>query len=354
MGLEKINNTFSVSMLLMLFITLSSCTGDDSGVDFSSSKEPPVLERVSLVDKDSTTSEGLRGNLYAIYGKNLSKTTKITFSDSVAYFNPTLVTDTNILVSIPDSAPYFGGSNKLTVTTQAGTASLDFAVAQPTPNIEGFSPLAAGAGEIVTITGSVFEGLESVRFGEIEAEIVSSTATEIQVRVPEGVVQSFIFVETAGGITQSGDAFGFKYLIYDDALNASWWVGGWSGTQDFENTSQVKRGDFSIQRIYEGGYSGFQIGNGGAEINLEDYQAIKISIYGGDNIGSLRFSVNGLNNMEIGVVLEIEQGVWNNFTIPFSDLNGDQPALQVLSEIVIQEFSGNAPSTIYIDDLGLI
>ena len=349
MGLEKINKTVSLSMLLMLFITLSSCTGDDTGIDFSSSAEPPVLERVSLVDKDSTTSEGLRGNLYAIYGKNLSTTTQITFSDSVAYFNPTMVTDTNILVAIPDGAPYFGGSNKLKVTTQAGTASLDFAVAQPAPDIEGFSPLAAGAGEIVTITGSVFEGLEAVRFGEIEAEIVSATATEIQVRVPEGVVQSFIFVETAGGITQSSSAFGFKYLIYDDALNASWWVGGWDGTQDFENTQQVKRGDFSVQRIYTGGYSGFQIGNGGAPILLEDYDAIKVSIYGGEGAISLKVVVNGL--YDDGMVITVTEGEYTNFTIPLSELNASTGNLM---EIVIQEFSGSAPSTIYIDDLGLI
>ena len=219
---EKIKKKLSFSPLLaalFAIVLFASCEPDDTS-QMPSGVEAPVLDRVSLVNKDSTTTVGLRSNMYAIYGKNLSTTQRITFNDTEAYFNPTLVTDTNILVAVPADAPYFGGSDKLVVETTAGSASLDFSVAQPAPDIDSFSPLAAGAGDIVTIVGSVFEGVESVRFGDVEAEIVSATATEIQVRVPEGIVQSYIFVETAGGVTQSAQAFGFKFVIYDDALAA--------------------------------------------------------------------------------------------------------------------------------------
>ena len=187
-----------------------------------------------------------------------------------------------------------------------------------------------------------------MRFGDVEAEIVSSTTTEIQVAVPEGVVQAFLFVETAGGISQSTQSFGFKFVVYDDALAQSWWIGGWSGSEDFESTERVKRGDFSIKRTYEGGYSGFQIGNGGAIIDLADKQAVKVSIYGGNAINMVKLVLNG--NYDGGAILTINQGEWNDFTIPLSQLGS--PA--TLNEIVIQEFSGAAPSVIYIDDLGLI
>ncbi|WP_416444330.1 IPT/TIG domain-containing protein [Leeuwenhoekiella sp. A16] len=348
---EKIKKKLSFSPLLVaLFavVLFASCEPDDT-TQMPTSVEAPVLDRVSLVEKDSTTAVGLRSNMYAIYGKNLSTTQRITFNDTEAYFNPTLVTDTNILVAVPADAPYFGGSDKLVVETTAGSASLDFSVAQPAPDIDSFSPLAAGAGDIVTIVGSIFEGVESVRFGDVEAEIVSATATEIEVRVPEGIVQSYIFVETAGGVTQSPQAFGFKFVIYDDALAAGWWVGGWSGTQDFENTAHVKRGDFSVERVYEGGYSGFQIGNGGAPIPLSDYSAIKVSIFGGAGIGDVKVVING--DYDNGKIITITEGEWTNFTIPFSELG---TASDTLNEFVIQEFSGSAPSTIYIDDLGLI
>ncbi|MBW2962728.1 IPT/TIG domain-containing protein [Mesonia aestuariivivens] len=343
----KKRTLWSFGLLALLLVSFTSCEGDDTGP--ATVDGPPSLERVSLAIKDSTTSVGMRQNMYRVYGDNLATTQMIFFNDTEAYFNPTLVTNNTILVSVPKETPYFGASDKLRVVTSEGEASLDFVIAQPAPIIDSFTPLAAGAGEIVTITGSVFEGLESVKFGETEAVIVSATENEIQVEVPEGIVQSFIFVETPGGVTQSEQAFGFKFVIYDDVLNASWWSGGWGGTQDFESTEQVKRGQYAIKRIYEGTFSGFQLGNGGAPLEISDYAAIKVSIYGGDGISDVKMVING--DYDNGKIITINQGEWNNFTIPFSDLGATSGTL---NEIVIQEFSGQAPAIIYIDDLGLI
>ncbi|MAN28378.1 MAG: hypothetical protein CMH15_05860 [Mesonia sp.] len=359
MILIKRNSMKNIKIILgLVFLTISSigfisCEGDDSGP--ATVDGPPVINRVTLAINDSTTTVGLRENMYRIYGENLATTKEIYFNDTKSYFNPTLVTNTTILVSIPKETPYFDASDELKVVTSEGVAVIDFPIEQPAPEIDSFSPVAAGAGEIVTIVGSIFEGLESVRFGETEAVIVSSTSTEIQVEVPEGIVQSYIFVETLGGVTQSEQAFGFKFVIYDDALKEGWWVGGWDGSEDFENTEQVKRGDFSIKRIYNGGYSGFQIGNGGAPLPISDYSAVKVSIYGEQNVGNLRFSINALNEQELGVILQVEEGQWNDFEISLDDpaLIGENE-LEVFSQIVIQELSGNSNVIIYIDDLGLI
>ena len=111
----------------------------------------------------------------------------------------------------------------------------------------------------------------------------------------------------------------------------------------------------SIKRIYNGGYSGFQIGNGGAPLPISDYSAVKVSIYGEQNVGNLRFSINALNEQELGVILQVEEGQWNDFEISLDDpaLIGENE-LEVFSQIVIQELSGNSNVIIYIDDLGLI
>ncbi|PHQ31004.1 hypothetical protein CJ305_01915 [Leeuwenhoekiella nanhaiensis] len=333
-------------LALMLSLGLTSCQPDDTGG--LEATGPPSITSVALTARDSTTTVGLRQNSYTIYGENLATTQEVYFNDTEAYFNPTLVTNNVIITSIPEDAPYFDASDELRVVTSEGVATTFFMIEQPAPRITSFAPLAASAGDIVTIQGEIFEGLESVRFGDVEAEIVSSTTTEIQVAVPEGIVQAFLFVETAGGISQSTQSFGFKFVVYDDALAQSWWIGGWSGSEDFESTERVKRGDFSIKRTYEGGYSGFQIGNGGATIDLADKQAVKVSIYGGEGINDVKLVLNG--NYDAGAVITINQGEWNDFTIPLSQLGS--PA--TLNEIVIQEFSGAAPSVIYIDDLGLI
>ena len=283
-----------------------------------------------------------------LHGTNLLGTEQIFINETEAYFNPALVTANNIFVAVPDEAPYFNASDQIKVITTKGEATLDISIAQPAPKIESFAPLAAGEGDIVTIKGSIFEGLISVSFGEVEAIVVSSSSTEIKVEVPEGIVQAFIFVETAGGIARSTAAFGFKFVVYDDALATGWWIGGWSGTEDFESTEQVKRGTYSIKRIYEGGYSGFQIGNGGATIELSDKEAVKVSLFAGENAVKVKLVLNG--NYEAGKEIELVSGEWNDITVPLSEL-GDP---ETLTEIVIQEFAGSVPATVYIDDLGLI
>lgn len=340
-------------LAITAFATFSCTAVDDDGLGTASGT--PSLERVSVAAQDSTVNEGRRNILYTIYGENLLGTEAVYFNDTEAYFNPTLVTNNNIIVRVPEDAPYFEASNELRVVTPNGEATLPFSIAQPEPRITGFTPLAAGAGEIVTITGSIFEGLEAVRFGDIEAEIVSSTETEIQVIVPEGVVQSFIFVETLGGESRSTEAFGFKFLIYGDELAPGWWEGGWSGNVTLQSDEEVKRGEYAMKEEYTGGYGGFQIGNGGAAIPLADYQAIKLSIFGGGEVTQVRITINGLQNNDLGVVVQLEEGEWNDFTIPFeefTEMNGGTP-FETLDTIVIQEFSGTS-GVIYIDDLGLI
>ena len=332
-----------------LFAT-AACTEVDPEVETSSGI--PTIERVSVAEKDSTVTEGRRQNTYIIYGENLGSTQAIYFNEVEAYFNPTLVTEDNIIVRVPEDAPYFDASNELVIETANGVATMPFSIAQPAPIITGFSPLAAGAGDTITIRGEIFEGLEAVRFDEVEAEIVSSTDTEIQVEVPEGIVQAYIFVETLGGVTQSTQQFGFKNLIYGDELAAGWWEGGWSGTATLQSDEQVKRGTFAIKEVFNGGYAGFQVGNGGAAIHLADYQAIKMSIYS-ESATRVRLAINGMQNNDAGIVLELEEG-WNDFTVPFSQIfEVSGTAFETLDSIVIQEFAG-AASTIYIDDLGLI
>ncbi|MGY8916234.1 MAG: hypothetical protein ACKVJF_14275, partial [Flavobacteriales bacterium] len=76
--------------------------------------------------------------------------------------------------------------------------------------------------------------------------------------------------------------------------------------------------------------------------------AVKVSIYGGEGINDVKIVLNG--NDGVGKVITIEEGVWNDFTIPLSELGS--PA--VLTEFWVQEFSGTVPAVVYIDDLGLI
>lgn len=346
----KIKSILCLLMVSALFLNvLSSCSEDD---DTSGTLR---IDSVSLtghnevdgeyIPKDSLTTTGYAGNMYIIRGSGFATTQKVLFNDFQADFNPTLVTDKVIIVTIPVGTPYVDGSNKLIVITTAGTAEYDFVIGQPAPTITGFNPLAGSPGDIVTITGTIFDNLISVRFDDVEAVVVSSTSTQIQVEVPAGIIQAKIFVETLGGTAESASSFGFKFLVYDDVLAPGWWVGGWGGTQNFESTTNVKRGTYAIKRVTEA-WSGFQIGNGGAVIPMDDFNALKVSIFA-TTAGKVLVVLNG--NYGAGKEVTLVAGQYNDITIPISEL-GD-PA--TLTEIVIQEFSGG-PNLLYIDDLGFI
>ncbi|HLR26430.1 MAG TPA: IPT/TIG domain-containing protein [Fodinibius sp.] len=340
-----IKNLAGVMVAILVLVAMASCEDDPAGVREASG--PPQLDRVSLVDKDSTTTEGQRGVQYVIWGDNLAATRSVTFNGAEANINPALATEQNLIVTVPVEAPYANAPDSIVVTNPKGSASLSFRIQQPPPIIDSFTPAAASAGNIVTITGTIFDDVESVFFGNTEAEIVSSSPTEIQVRVPEGVVQAKITVLTPGGETVSEKSFGFKYVIYDDSINSNFWVGGWSGTTTLDNTSIVKRGSNSIEQAYSGGWGGFQIGMN-SPLDLSDYTTVKLSIYGGENASKVKIYLSG--NGDAGKTFTLETGKWVDFTIPLSELGSPS----VLSEFVIQEATGSAPVTIYIDDIGLI
>ena len=312
-----------------------------------------VYSQSQVVKFDSTTTDGRLNNQYAIIGKNLGSVTKVSFNGVAAYFNPALVTDNSIIISIPANAPWGPTQpNKLTVVTLHGTATFDFVIQQPPPVITTFGPLAGAVGDTVTITGTVFDNVSSVMFGTVPATIISSSPTQIKVKIPAGVVQAYLFVTTPGGTVQSAAAFGFKYVVYDDALAKDWQDWSWSSTTNFLYTTTVKRGTYSLSETYTGGYAGLQLGFTGAAIDVakNGLTAIKFSIYGGKGTNGKHVKIVISGGWGTTVDVTLTEGAWSDYTIPLSQLGSPT----TISSIVMQEDSGNAPSTIYIDDIGFI
>jgi hypothetical protein len=319
-----------------------------------------VYDDIKLVKFDSTVTQGRLNTQYAIIGENLLNTTHVYFNGTEVYFNPALVSDKTIIVTIGSNVPFGPSqSNKLTVVTTQGKVDYDFSIAQPPPVITSFAPLAAGAGDIVTITGSVFSDIVSVKFDDTPAEIVGTpTTTEIKVKVPAGIVQAYVYVTTAGGTTKSAASFGFKYLIYGDDLTLYWGGngGGYDGygsTRDYASTAHVKRGTHAIAVNVDNGYGALQLGYGGATLNVASsgLTSIKVSIYGGTNFKTgdrVQLVVNG--GYDKAVPLTIVPGAYTDFTIPLSSLGNPT----TISEITFQTLGVGAPATFYVDDLGFI
>ncbi len=317
-----------------------------------------VYDDIKLVGFDSTVVNGRLNTQYGIVGENLLNTTQVLVNGKKVYFNPALVTDKLIIFTVSADVPFGPGqSNKLTVVTTQGRVEFDFGILQPPPVITSFNPLAAGTGDIITITGKVLGGASSVKFDDVEATIIGTpTDTEIKVAVPPGVVQAYIFVTTAGGTTKSAAAFGFKSLIYDEALQNGWGnYDGYGSTRNFKSTDHPKRGTYAIATTVDNGYGALQIGYGGATLNAKTagFTALKFSIYGGAGIKDgdrVRVVINGGYGDGVSVVVTMKAGVYTDYTIPLSQL-GDP---STINEFVLQTQGTAAPATFYVDDLGFI
>jgi len=376
--MKKINRHSTVAMILlfvMVTLAYTSCKKDNEGAAGN-----PVITKVRVISKtdtikdvdhrinldsnlvydetrvvsfDSTVVAGRLNNQYAIIGENLLTTLSVSFNGVKVNFNPALLTDHSIIISIPNDVPYGAGqSNQLVVTTKFGMATFAFPILQPPPTITTFSPVAAGAGEIVTLTGTIFEGVTEVKFDAVAAEIVGTpTKTQIQVRVPAGIVQAYIFVTTPGGTSRSVGSFGFKAVLYDDQFSTGWGsYFGYNSTRNYTNTVNVKRGTYAIQTIYTDAYGALQIGYNGTTIDATKLTAIKISIYGGAGTAgqAVQLVING--NYGKAVRLELSEGKYTDYTIPLSELGSPSD----ITEFVLQSLGVPVPTTIYVDDIGFI
>ncbi len=316
---------------------------------------------------DSTVTSGRLGLQYGIIGTNLLTTSSVSFNGVSVYFNPALLTDNSIIITIPASTstatqvPFGPGqNNKLVIVTAHGKVEYTFPIQQPPPSITSFTPISGGAGDVITITGLVFNSVSAVRFDTTPAVIVGTpTTTSIQVRVPAGVASSYIYVTTPGGTAKSPTSFGFKYTIYDDALATGWGgqgSGGYSGygsTLNFASPTQPKRGTNAIGVMFNGSYDALQIGYGGAtvlDVKKLGLTSIKFSVYGGAGIQTgdkLQVVINGKYG---GYTVALTAGAYVDFTVPLSALGNPD----TITEFVLQNQGSAAPSTIYVDDIGFI
>ncbi|HEY9256875.1 IPT/TIG domain-containing protein [Chitinophaga sp.] len=97
-------------------------------------------------------------------------------------------------------------NNKITVTTNFGTVTFNFQVLQPVPFIYSFDPLGGAGGTAVNIIGNGFLHLTSAKMNDLDAQIVASTDTTIQVTLPAAATPGFFTIFTDGGTSQSTNA----------------------------------------------------------------------------------------------------------------------------------------------------
>ena len=128
---------------------------------------------------------------------------------------------TEPVVVTPDMLSYDfttpGTEKTVTVSYQDKTAivtGITVSATGETPQIAGFTPAEAGYGAIVTVTGTNFSTTLAdniVTFNNVEAAVVSATATELKVTVPKNQACSgLVRVKIAGNTSVSSTNFTYK------------------------------------------------------------------------------------------------------------------------------------------------
>ncbi|WP_113663827.1 IPT/TIG domain-containing protein [Pedobacter nanyangensis] len=310
---------------------------------------PPTLTAVTNLTNRSAELQAVDyGDWIMIKGANLKTTQKVDFNGTLAADSLTYAEDNSITVKIPANLtdPI---NNPITVTTKYGTATLNFKIRQPAPLVEDFSPGAGVPDDEITIAGNYFKGVSGVTINGVNAAIVSSSQTQIKVKVPAGVTYGPVVITTPVGSVTAAKTFGLKYTIYDDGLKNAWSTSSSYSYNvlDLANLTTVRRGTSAMFVNYKGwGAVRYRLV---AKFNTTGYTTIKISIFGGTGTDGKKIRVSSTNGSVKSTTYDIliREGKWTDFQIPL--INIGSPAL--IEYLDFQEFSNNA-SQIYIDDVG--
>ena len=345
-----INKTFKYFIfLLAVTVVWTACRNDD---DEKISTSAPTINLVAAsVDENgqptdlSSITVGYANNVYVIKGTGFATLQHVYFNDYESYFNPNLVTDNTIIVTINEKTPYANVNNKLKLVTKFGTVEYDFTVAPPAPVIDGFQSVNAADGDNIVIKGNYFVN-PVVKIGDAQATISATSLTEITAKLPAGSQGQKISVTTLSGTATYGSEIGTAF--YDDILYGSTVNSGWGETHDIAYSADplnIKQGEKSI-KLDISAWSGFQFDNAPAF----PAAAKGIRFYAkATTAGSQNMQVMINNNWSNRATIDIT-GDFQEYRIPWSTF-GLSSTPTVSSTNIIFFNQGNA-NVYYIDDLG--
>lgn len=339
----------SISILL-----LSSCSDDSESNSGSGKVELTGISR-SVVDDplvegdrqvDVPTEIINAGNYYIIRGSGFASLKSISFNGYESYFNPTMVTDNAIVLQVDQKTPYYNEMDEMKIVTNTGTYKFTVAVRPPNPNITGF-PINPNPGDIITITGEFFLR-PVVNFGDIAVEPISSTLTEIKVKVPDNINFKYLSITNVSGTTVARQSLGSA--IYDDASTNIWgWDSLWDATNGLDKaySKDSSQGTKCIE-WQAGAWNGYVIGiNNWSYHDTDKYKAVRFSIKG-QKAGKVKFFVNGSTENNVKIVDFTTS--WTYVEVPYSEVGG----ITELTQIGFQEFGGFGGNNMLLDDIGLI
>src|SRR5829696_6634406 len=299
--------TFSKSILIFILAlplinTFTSCKKDN----LPNYGEPRItyVRVTNPASSDSLLIGAAQGKLVAIMGENLGGAVEMWFNDQKASLNPTYITNTSILVSVPSQIP-LSIDNKLKINFKDGKTLLyDFKVQISKPLLSSMVSEYVNAGDVATIRGDFFYAPLSVTFtGGATGELVSVTDKILQVRVPAGAQVGQITVKTNFGETKSN--FWFRdnrnIFISSDPYEG-WWNSSYVVTNPGAGDPPKINGNYIRVKKVLGAWSWNEIAGGPNTAmpvhskNVPDAAILKPEDY------NVKFEINTIKPYNAGII----------------------------------------------------
>jgi Domain of unknown function (DUF5666)/IPT/TIG domain len=177
----------------VISVTNALGTGTSSGV-FSVLTAPWV--------GSFTPTSGAVGTSVVLTGTSFTGATSVTFNGTSGTY--TVVSSTSIAATVPIGAT----SGTIAVTTPGGTGiSSSIYTVLTLPTVNSFTPISGAVGAAVTLTGSGFAGVTSVKFNGTSAVYSILSNTSMTATVPYGATTGTITVTNALGTGSSSGVF---------------------------------------------------------------------------------------------------------------------------------------------------
>ena len=127
-----------------------------------------------------------------IHGTNFTGVNSVKFNGTAAAF--TFVTSVKVTAVVPTGAT----TGRITLSTPAGTATsaTNFTITGAAPTITSFNPASGNVGTTVTIHGTNFTGVNSVKFNGTAAAFTFVTSVKVTAVVPTGATTGRITLST--------------------------------------------------------------------------------------------------------------------------------------------------------------
>lgn len=203
--MKSINKIYLLLILVGgVAMAFNSCKKEVSGT--------PSIEYIRVTSPASSDSLLVRagqGQLIAIVGNNLKDAVEVWFNDQQSRLTPTYITNTTVLVSVPNEIPKEINNTLKIVFKNGFILNYDFQVQISKPAVYSMVCEFVNDGDVAVIRGDFFYAPVTVTLSDgTEVEIVSLKDKEIQFTVPSGAAAGPITVKTNFGETKSN--FWFK------------------------------------------------------------------------------------------------------------------------------------------------